>query len=377
MLTGYSGSISGGDEHALQLINLLADEGRPSKVVIPADAYLDRVPDIVERINIPLLPLENHLRKSKLTLLLVYIWRIVYTSIVVNLKLRNCNYRLILSSHLFHDVWPVLFLKSNSRIFVYFYHLISDSNKSSSVSASISNFLEGTSISVLHRRNLGLITSSPKILGQLSEIFVQSEVEFLLTMNGINSKLLTKAQDGFRDFDIVFIGRLVERKGILDLLQALSNLTELRPLKVAIVGNGPLLSEVKSIADGIDTHSINVLGSVSEETKFEVLQNSKTLVLPSYEEGWGIVIGEALAAGCNVIAYSLEQISPIWGEAVTWVESGSIDALSESISRMVDHGSSGYGERSSDYWITKLDWIPIISKEIGFMYFDEVPKYRT
>ncbi len=370
MLTGYSGSISGGDEHALQLMNLLAKEGYPTMVVVPADAYLDRVPSIVDRINIPLLPLENHLRRSKLSLLFIYLWRILYTAVVVNLKFHNRDYRLILSSHLFHDVWPVLFLKSKRKIFVYFYHLITDSNKGSSIAASISNFLEKTSIYLLRRRNLGLITSSPMILGQLNEIFRSPDVKFLLTTNGINSQLISSPQNGSREFDFVFIGRLVERKGILDLLEALSEVTWDRPLNVAIVGNGPLLSQIKSISHGNKMHSINVLESVSDKTKFKILQNSKTLVLPSYEEGWGIVIGEALASGCDVIAYSLDQIRPIWSEAVTWVNTGSVVALAEAISCTLDKGSSGSSEQGSEYWITKLDWRPIISKEIDFMHLD-------
>lgn len=106
--------------------------------------------------------------------------------------------------------------------------------------------------------------------------------------------------------NIVYLGRLVERKGCLDLLKALSLLHEQNVLlttRVIIAGKGPLLGQLK---DFVRAHKLSkivqFIGYVSEQEKPDLLASADIAVLPSTGgESFGIVLVEAMAAGANVV----------------------------------------------------------------------------
>lgn len=102
---------------------------------------------------------------------------------------------------------------------------------------------------------------------------------------------------------VLFVGRLVEEKGVRDLLAAVEQ-TDQSPL-VQFVGRGPLSSLLEEY-DGPVT--VEYLGYVGDRTRLAELYASAHLhVLPSYcdgiwEELFGIVTIEAMAAGTPTVA---------------------------------------------------------------------------
>ncbi|MCA9331942.1 glycosyltransferase family 4 protein [Candidatus Saccharibacteria bacterium] len=105
---------------------------------------------------------------------------------------------------------------------------------------------------------------------------------------------------------IVYLGRLVERKGCMYLLMALRELKKQKALKdvhVIIAGKGPLLSSLqKFVRDNRLTKLVKFVGYVSEEDKPDILASADIAVLPSIGgESFGIVLVEAMAAGADVV----------------------------------------------------------------------------
>ena len=96
-------------------------------------------------------------------------------------------------------------------------------------------------------------------------------------------------------FNIIFIGSLNQRKGIIYLLNALKNL---EGIGLTIVGRGifdmSLLLEYN--------FPINVYHDVTDEKLLSLLHQSHCFVLPSIIEGFGQVILEAMATGIPVVA---------------------------------------------------------------------------
>lgn len=105
---------------------------------------------------------------------------------------------------------------------------------------------------------------------------------------------------------IVFLGRLVERKGCMKLLQALRILHEQRKLTgvaVIIAGAGPLEHALRSFVDQYGMQSlVEFRGFVNEADKTSLLRNAEIAVFPSTGgESFGIVLIEAMAAGSSVV----------------------------------------------------------------------------
>jgi phosphatidylinositol alpha-mannosyltransferase len=108
------------------------------------------------------------------------------------------------------------------------------------------------------------------------------------------------------DHDIVFVGRLVPRKGCGELLEALGHLkrwAERRPPRVAIVGDGPLRRRLERRARALGlADTVTFHGAVDDQRKFALLSGARVACFPSvFGESFGVVVLEALAAGAEAV----------------------------------------------------------------------------
>ena len=107
---------------------------------------------------------------------------------------------------------------------------------------------------------------------------------------------------------LVFVGRVIEQKGILDLINVFNNLgTEYKDLKLVIIGDGPLRKKI----DQIGYKNIILKGNISNKYIFSELRKSKVFINPSYSEGMPTTVLEAIAAGVPVIATNTGSTSDI------------------------------------------------------------------
>ena len=133
----------------------------------------------------------------------------------------------------------------------------------------------------------------------------------------------------------VFVGRLSPEKGIHVLLDAWSHLPGV-PLR--IVGDGPLLSEVRAIVASRRLSHVEVLGPQSHDRVLDTLRDSGMLVFPSlWYEGLPVAILEALAVGLPVIASDLGAQAEVVRDGVNGLlfAPGDARALADSVSRLI------------------------------------------
>ncbi len=100
---------------------------------------------------------------------------------------------------------------------------------------------------------------------------------------------------------VVFLGRLVPRKGILELLRAYAALPPEVAARAELVvgGSGPLEARARRLATG---HAVRFAGFVPETDKAAFLAAADIAVFPSTGgESFGIILVEAMAAGAGAV----------------------------------------------------------------------------
>lgn len=140
-----------------------------------------------------------------------------------------------------------------------------------------------------------------------------------------------------RPIDLVFCGRLVETKGVRDFIEVAKYLVEQNlASRVVIIGSGPEEENIRAaIQENGLNNNVTLVGFVEEEEKRNLLLSSKMMVFPSYEEGWGIAVCEALAAGCLVVAYDLPVYRELFGDIVQVASLHDRDALKQVARRVL------------------------------------------
>jgi len=106
-----------------------------------------------------------------------------------------------------------------------------------------------------------------------------------------------------RKNEILFLGRLGERKGIYDLLYAFQKVIQKTPDTILKVGGDGEIDKAKNLTSELNlSRNVEFLGWVNEEEKYKLLNNAKVYILPSYNEGLPMGLLEGMSAGLAVIS---------------------------------------------------------------------------
>ncbi|ARU56025.1 glycosyltransferase [Oleiphilus messinensis] len=118
--------------------------------------------------------------------------------------------------------------------------------------------------------------------------------------------------------NIIFVGRLVEKKGVRYLLEAFEIVLEKEPdCHLTIVGKGMLEGELKSYTHKRGIRNVNFTGAVINSEVPNYLRQHQIAVVPSIvasdgdQEGLGLVLVEAIGCGCTVVASDLPAIRDV------------------------------------------------------------------
>ncbi|MCL4435508.1 MAG: glycosyltransferase family 4 protein [Thaumarchaeota archaeon] len=131
-------------------------------------------------------------------------------------------------------------------------------------------------------------------------------------------------------FTVLFVGRLIAAKGVMQLISAMEYLSDVDCL---IVGDGPLSETIRRIAS--NRKNIIYFGKVDTKTLAKVYSAADITVVPSlYEEPFGRVISEALSCGTPVIASNRGGIPDILDQTVGILIEPTVSGIKEAIIRI-------------------------------------------
>lgn len=142
---------------------------------------------------------------------------------------------------------------------------------------------------------------------------------------------------------LVFLGRLVSDKGCLVLLKAFELLQkEGTELELMIIGEGPEKINLQEFTSTRQLdQKVHFLGIKRGEELVNLLQQSKIVVVPSlWEEPFGIVVLEAIACGCKVIASNIGGLPEAVGNCGQLFEPGNFIELADKIKMIHSANSS-------------------------------------
>ncbi len=126
-----------------------------------------------------------------------------------------------------------------------------------------------------------------------------------------------------RDNVILYVGSLIKRKGVNYLIEAFAMLADIYPeYSLVIVGDG-----VDSVALRTDVQKralsskVIFTGSLPPDLVRDWMQHAQVFVLPSIEEGLGVVLLEALACGTPIVASAVGGIVDVVSDDVGYLVS--------------------------------------------------------
>ncbi|SJN10458.1 Poly(glycerol-phosphate) alpha-glucosyltransferase [Leucobacter sp. 7(1)] len=145
-----------------------------------------------------------------------------------------------------------------------------------------------------------------------------------------------------RPVDVVFLGRLVPKKGVSDALQAIAAQPDAQALTCEVIGDGPLRADVEALAKQLDLQ-VTFTGSLSPARVAQHLARARVLIAPSRyaadgdAEGFGMVFLEAALAGVPAVAYRHGGVpeAVVDGETGLLVREGDIAALASSLRELL------------------------------------------
>lgn len=144
---------------------------------------------------------------------------------------------------------------------------------------------------------------------------------------------------------ILFVGRLCARKGVKDLLLAVSRMAKFSDLHVVLAGSvadKQYVSELRAEVCRLNmTEIVDFRGILRTEELLEELSQCVCLVLPAHQETAPMVIQEAMASGVPVVASNICGIPYQVDDGKTGflVPPGDFEALADRLSTLLGNGT--------------------------------------
>lgn len=136
---------------------------------------------------------------------------------------------------------------------------------------------------------------TPKVKGCMcADSFGLSQAVAKVTED--NKLALRKELDLKNGLTYLFVGQMVERKGIKELLAVWNKHIETYPNdNLIVIGKGILFDKMKQLYDG--EPSIHILGAINYDLLYRYYALCDVFIMPTLEDNWCLVVPEAMACG--------------------------------------------------------------------------------
>ena len=139
---------------------------------------------------------------------------------------------------------------------------------------------------------------------------------------------------------VLFVGTLSERKNLGTLLRAYRLLRERvsdAPPLVLAGHRTPAFERWAPLCDEgpLEGH-VTVTGYVDTARRIDLYQRARMLILPSYEEGFGLPVLEAMACGVPVVISSRGSLPEVAGDAAVPIDADDVEGFAAAMHSLLD-----------------------------------------
>lgn len=177
--------------------------------------------------------------------------------------------------------------------------------------------------------------------------------------------------------ELLFVGRLVPGKGADILLRALPAILAGRPdATLTLVGGGPEQGKLAELARGLDVEAwVRFMGPLPHAALPALYRRAALLVLPSREEGFGLVAAEALGCGCPVVASDLPVLRDLLegGKAGGLFHPGDAVHLAQAVTALLADAElrQAMAERGRQQALSRCDWEAVARRHAAALLNEE------
>jgi glycosyltransferase involved in cell wall biosynthesis len=137
--------------------------------------------------------------------------------------------------------------------------------------------------------------------------------QITIVPNGVDTNHFLPPDTQEREKLILYVGSFIERKGVRHLLDAIPQvLNEFPGFRLVLIGEGPQEPVLRQQAEDLGVSELTTFVGFRPQDEIKTwMQKAQVLVLPSLEEGMGVVLLEALACGTPLVASRIDGIQDV------------------------------------------------------------------
>jgi len=188
--------------------------------------------------------------------------------------------------------------------------------------------LHGSDIFSASKYNIFKFPTKISLKGSNKIICVSTALQNEILQMGIAKNIISVIPNGIttdyfyvnssidRKKEILFVGSLTQNKGVRFLLESFSQIHKKYPkFSLRIIGDGPEEKFLKKISKKLGLEeNVTIHKSIPHNEIGSVMRKSYMFVLPSFQEGFGVVLLEALASGLPCIAFASGGVKDVLGD---------------------------------------------------------------
>lgn len=174
--------------------------------------------------------------------------------------------------------------------------------------------------------------------------------------------------------ELLFVGRLVPKKGVNFLIDAFSLLIKQYPeVKLKIVGFGPEESKLKAQTNQLNlNHAIEFVGALPQEELPKLYQTTSIFVAPFIradngdQEGLPVALMEAIGCGCPVVVGQVDGIEDLLGDDIhdIAINPKNVNEINQAIINILENPEQALArsERIRNNTISFIDWESVATR---------------
>ena len=219
-----------------------------------------------------------------------------------------------------------------------------------------------THLLIQHGADL-IICDNPLLVEHLVRTGVARE-RIMSSNCGIDLSEIAPVPPSSAKTDCCYIGRINQLKGVDRLVECFLK-PPLNQYSLMLIGAGPDLELLKKKAVQQKSKNLVFAGSIAGPERFSYLKSSHVFVFMSHEEGWGIVIAEALACGAVPVVWDLPVYRAVFPtEAVVKIKENDFAAFEAAVQHLLTHEAERTRLAKIGFeFVKRYDWKLVMGEE--------------